>query len=147
MPDTTSAFGSSLAFTGTKLQLADAASPPNWTTIVNLSDASLPLKTQTVEVTNSGDTNVRRAATLLDMGPETFKIFWRPEDPTLNNEPNGLRYLQQKRTLATWRVLYANGSYDIFPAYVTNFSITSKTGDVWHADLELANDGAPTSLA
>jgi hypothetical protein len=45
----------------------------------------------------------------------------------------------------TFTLAYPDGqSTDAFPAYVTGFHVTGKVGDVWRADVELSNSGAPT---
>lgn len=143
----TSLVGPAQKFTGFTLQRSTGGSPPAWTTTVNISDYSIPMMSEKVDVTNSGDTWRRRIPTLLDMGSVTLKVFWVPTEPTHNNEPNGFRYLLLNQTLSTWRAYYPDGSYDIFPAYVTGFKITGSVGGVFSGDLELSNSGAPTAIA
>lgn len=144
----TSTLGASLATEGLLLQVGGGSSPASFETVANASDMTMPLKADTVDVTNFGDTWHRRASTLLDMGKITFKIYWIPEEITHRNNSTsvGMRYLLVNRILAYWQFVYPDGfdSADSFPAYVTGFSITGKVGGVMEAAVELSNSGAPS---
>lgn len=148
MPST-SPIASAIAVEGLLIQVGDGNSPEDYQTIANATDWEEPVITETVDVTNVGDSWRRRIATLHDMGKIKFKIFWVMTETTHWNQPgswDGLRYLMINNILASWRVVYPNGlqSADIFPAYVTSFQVTGQVGNVFTADIELSNDGAPT---
>ena len=119
---------------------------PATSIVCNVEDISLPVMAKTVEVTNVGDTWVRRFPTLLDMGKITFKIYWVMTETTHKNTTGGLRYLMITQALTNFKILYPDtgASSDLFPAYITSFSVTGKVGDVFHAAIELSNSGAPT---
>lgn len=154
----TSALGAAVAVEGTLLQVAFPGSPENFVTIANVTDLAMPVIAKTVEVTNVGDAWVRRFATLHDMGKITCKIFWVMEEPTHRNSvgsstvPDGLRYMLINSVQADFQIVYPNGpnntavggSIDAFPAFVTSFAITGKTGDVYNAMIEFSNNGAPS---
>jgi len=121
-------------------------------TIANVTDVTLPVITDQVEVTNVGDLWKRRIPTLNDMGKIAFKIYWMMEEPTHRNSLGGgvvgagLRYLMINQLLRDYQFVYndGNNSTDAFPAYVTMFSIAGKTGGVFEASIELSNSGAPS---
>lgn len=146
----TSTIAAAIAVEGLLLQIGDGGSPEQYQTIANVEDWDETNKSDVVDVTNVGDEFRRRIATLLDMGPMKFKIFWVMTEATHWNEPgavDGIRYIWRHRILAAWRVIYPNGlqSSDSFLAYVTNFHITGKVGGVFEAEVELnPNDGAPS---
>ncbi len=151
----TSPIASNLAVEGLLLQVGNGASPQTMVTIANVTDFSLPVTTRTVEVTNVGDAWARRVPTLHDMGKITFKIFWIPEETTHRNSANGgggsgvaegLRYMLINNIKGDFQAVYpdGNGSTDAWPAYVTSFALTGKTGNVFEANIELSNDGAPS---
>lgn len=148
----TSSIGPATAVAGLLLQVGNAGSPETMNTIANATDVSLPIMATTVDVTNVGDTWRRHIPTLLDMGKIAFKIFWMMEEPTHRNSLGGgsvgagLRYLFVQRLARDYQLVYSDGnnSTDAFPAYVTAFSITGKTGGVWEASIELTNSGAPS---
>jgi hypothetical protein len=140
-----SSFGAQLATAGFEIAIGTAASPPVYTVVANCSDMTLPAKSDTVDVTNFGDSYHRRAATLLDLGKITCKIFWRPEEPT-HDATTGLRGLWINRTLAPVEFIYPDGATDAFNAYVTGFSVTGKVGGVFEATVEFSNSG-PVTLA
>jgi hypothetical protein len=147
----TSTLGSSLSVEGLELQVGTAGSPGSFITIANVDNFSEPVIEKLVEVTNVGDHWIRRRPTLNDMGKIAFQIFWIPQEPTHENVSGGLRYMLVNQVLADWQVLYPDGitsptSMDSFPAYVSSFAITGKTGDVFRAACDLANDGAPTLI-
>ena len=147
----TSTLGSNLQVAGLLLQVGNGSSPETMQTIANASDLNIPVISDTVDVTNLGDSFHRRVATLGDMGKITFKIFWIPEEPTHRNSLNGgsvgagLRYLLINRLKRDFQFVYPDGnnSTDAFPAYVTGFAISAKVGGVFEANVELSNDGAP----
>jgi hypothetical protein len=114
------------------------------TTIANVTDVSVPVKTNTIDVTNVGDLWKRTVPTLHDMGKITCKVFWIMEDPT-HNSAAGLRYLMLNNIKRDFAFVYpdGNGSTDSFPAYVTGFAITAKVGGAFEASVELSNSGAP----
>ena len=143
---TTSSLGSATAVEGLLLQVgASVASPGAYQTIANVSDYTQPLKADTVDVTNVGDTWHRRISTLLDMGAITFNVFWMMLETT-HDATTGLRYFFENRILKPWKVVYPDGSSssDTFDAYVTAFSSAAKVGDVFRASCTLSNDGAPS---
>ena|ERR1700689_3449581 len=148
----TSLLGADLAVAGMLLQVGSAGSPETMVTIANVTDFSMPVMADTIDVTNVGDTWKRKVPTLLDMGKISFKIFWIPEEATHRNSagggsvPAGMRYMLINRLKADWQVVYAdsNGSTDAFPAYVTEFALTGKTGNAWEASVTLSNSGAPS---
>jgi hypothetical protein len=148
----TSAIGAATPVKGLLLQVGNAGSPETMNTIANATDVVVPVTATTVEVTNVGDSWRRRIPTLYDMGKIAFKIFWMMEEPTHRNSLGGgvvgagLRYLLVNGLLRDYQLVYSDGnlSTDAFPAYVTGFSITGKTGGVWEASIELSNSGAPS---
>jgi hypothetical protein len=146
----TSGVGAGLSFTGFQLQAGNGSSPETFTTICNVADFTMPLKADTVDVTNAGDLWRRRISTLLDMGTIKFKIFFQPQEATHENSISGLvrglRYLLVNQTLVNWKAIYPTAtpnSVDYFAAYVTGFNETGKVGDVFTAEIELSNNGAP----
>jgi hypothetical protein len=147
----TSTIGPAQQVRGTLLQVGNAASPETMQTIANATDLSLPVVTATVDVTNVGDLWRRHIPTLNDMGKITFKVFWIMEEPTHRNSLNGgtvgagLRYLMINQLLRDFQFVYPDGNNatDAFPAYVTGFAITGKTGGVYEAMVDLTNSGAP----
>jgi len=149
---TTSLLGADQPVSGLLLQVGNASSPETFQTIANVSDFSLPVVANTVDVTNVGDYWHRRAPTLLDMVKITFKIFWIMEEPTHHNSINGgsigagLRYLLVNKLLRDWQAIYPDGneSTDAWPAFVTSFAITGKVGGVFEASIELSNSGQPS---
>lgn len=148
----TSAIGPAQQVRGTLLQVGNGGSPETMQTIANATDVSLPIMTDTVDVTNVGDLWKRHIPTLNDMGKIAFKVFWIMEEPTHRNSVNsgvagaGLRYLMVNQLLRDFQFVYPDGnsSTDAFPAYVTSFAITGKTGNVYEASVELTNSGAPS---
>lgn len=142
----TSAIAPAIAVEGLLIQLGNGASPEVYTTIANATDLTLPLVAETADVTNVTNTWRARIATLKDMGKISFKIFWVMTEPTHENAMGGIRYLFYNSILGNWRIVYPDGnsSSDIFPAYVTGFSITGKVAGVFEATIELSNSAAPT---
>lgn len=147
----TSGVGAGLSFTGFQLQAGNGSSPETFTTICNVNDFTMPLKADVVDVTNAGDLWRRRISTLLDMGTIKFKVFYQPQEATHENAVSGvvrgLRWLLINQTLVNWKAIYPNAapaSVDYFAAYVTGFNETGKVGDVFTAEIELSNNGAPT---
>lgn len=158
MPVSTSALGAALPVAGTILQVSNSgSSPDSFFTIANITDLELPWATKEVEVTNIGDSYVRRITTLIDPGKVSFKIFWIPEEPTHRNSAGGggvatgMRYLLLNKVLRDFQIIYANsdgtssGSADAFSAYVAEFKLTGKTGSVWEAScILLVNTTSPS---
>ncbi len=148
-PSSTSGVAAAINFLGFRLQAGNGASPETFTTICNVSSFEMPLKAETVDVTNAGDLWRRRISTLLDMGTIKAKVFWVMEEATHQEEISGvirgLRNLMVNQNLVNFKAIYndANNSTDYFAAYVTSFSSASKVGDVWQADVEFSNNGAP----
>ena len=147
----TSSLGESLAFTGFALFVGTQGnSPENFTPIVNLSDFSIPFSEVVTDTTNAGDQWVRRTPTVQDMGKITFKCFWQPEDPSMNNSAGGstvapgLMYLFVNRIKADWQAKFPNGTVFAFPAYVTDMMITGKVKDNFILSVTLSNSGAPS---
>lgn len=148
----TSVLGPAQTVTGLLLQVGNSSSPETMNTIANATDVSLPVKTDTVDVTAFCDQWHRKIPTLNDMGTIAFKIYWVMEEATHRNSVNGgnvgagLRYLLINRLLRDYQFLYPDGnsSTDAFPAYVTMFSITGKVGGVFEASIELTNSGQPS---
>jgi hypothetical protein len=145
----TSNTGAGLAFTGFQIQAGNGASPEVFQTVFNVADFTMPLKADIVDVTNAGDLWRRRISTLLDMGTIKFKIFYQPKEGTHQNGSQtairGLRLLMINQTLVNWKAIYPDSytSTDYFSAYVVGFNETGKVGDVFTAEIELANNGAP----
>jgi hypothetical protein len=139
---TTSTLGPALGVLGLEILFGSPATA----IVCNVEDIDLPTSAKTVEVTNVGDTWTRRFPTLLDMGKITFKIYWIPTEATHKNAAGGLRYALITQALTTFKILYPDtpGSFDTFPGYITNFHVTGKVGDVFHAAIEVSNSGAPT---
>jgi len=148
----TSPIASALEVAGVLLQVGNASSPDTMQTIANVTDLSLPVISETVDVTNVSDSWRRRFPTLHDMGKITFKIFWIMQEVTHRNSINGgvvgagLRYLLVNNLKRNFQFLYDDGnqSTDAFPAYVTGFAISGRVGGTWEANIELSNDGAPS---
>ena len=144
----TSALGSSQVFEQTAIQVGTAGSAPSFVTIANVSTLTLPLKEDIVDVTNVGDHWHRRRPTLNDMGTINFHVYYVPLEPTHDNVTGGLLYMLINQVLKDWQVItpaVSTGTVThAFPAYVSAFAITSKVADVYHANADLANDGAPT---
>lgn len=141
----TSPYGAALAVEGLLLEVGNGSSPETFEVIANATDVSMPVMTDTVDVTNVGDSWKRRIPTLHDMGKIAFKLFWQPEDPSMNNSsPYGLRYLMIQSLLRDFAFNYPNGSTDAFPAYTTEYAITGKVGGVFEAAITLSNSGAPS---
>lgn len=147
----TSILGAYVPAQGTLLQVGNSASPEVFQTVANATDLSLPVMADTIDVTNLGDVWKRKVPTLLDMGKISFKIWWIPEEPTHRNSVGGgsvgagMRYLLVNKLLRDWQFIYADGnnSTDSFPAYVTEFAITGKTGGALEATITLSNSGPP----
>ena len=121
---------------------------PLTTILCNVEDLDLPTIAKTVEVTNVSDLWVRRFPTLLDMGKITFKVFWIMTEAT-HRYTTGIRGLLVNQTLTAFKILYPDASpasSDTFSAYVTSFHVTAKVGDVFHAAIELSNNGVPTLI-
>jgi Lambda phage tail tube protein, TTP len=146
----TSLIAPAIAVEGLLIQLGNGASPEVYATIANATDLTLPLTAETADVTNVTNTWRARIATLKDMGKISFKIFWVMTEPThmnaITSGVSGIRYLFYNSILGNWRTVYPDGnqSADIFPAYVTGFSITGKVAGVFEATIELSNSAAPT---
>lgn len=145
----TSAIAAAVAVEGLLLQMGNGASPETFNTIANVSDVTVPITADTIEVTNVSDAWRRRIPTLLDMGKVKFKIFWVMTEPThraaVTTAIEGLRYILLNRLLTSFKVIYPDGlnSTDYFGAFVTSFQITGKTGGVFEAEIELSNDNNP----
>jgi hypothetical protein len=144
----TSTLGSAQVFEQTEIQVGTAGSAGSFQTIANIETLSLPLKEILVEVTNVGDHWVRRRPTVNDMGTIALGVFYVPLEPTHDNVSGGMLYMLINQVLADWQVVtpvVSTGSVTHeFPAYVSDFAITAKVKDVYHAAAQLANDGAPT---
>ncbi len=151
MPST-SLIAAAVAVEGLLIQFGNGGSPETFTTVANVGDVTLPLKADTVDVTNVGDHWHRRISTLLDMGSIKLKVFWVMTEPTHENlvtgAVRGIRYIFMNNILANVKVIYPDGftSTDSFPAYVTSFSISGKVGGVFEAEVELSNSGQPTMV-
>ena len=119
--------------------------------MANVSDINIPYQTDVVDVTASCDTLHRRIATLTDIGPITFKLYYVMEEVSHRNGINGgtvargLKYmcLHPSSGPADFQFNYpdGNGSTDAVPCYVTKFAITGKVGGVFEAAVELRNSG------
>jgi predicted secreted protein len=145
----TSPIAAAIAVEGLLLQMGNGASPEVFTTVANVTDFTMPVTADTVEVTNVGDAWKRRIPTLLDMGKVKFKIYWVMTETThraaVTTAIRGLRYILLNSLLTSWKIIYPDGltSTDYFAAFVTSFSITGKTGGVFEAEIELSNDNNP----
>ena len=146
----TSPIGPAIAVEGLLLQIGNGASPDAFSTIANATDLSLPIMTDTVDVTNVGDSWKRRIPTLHDMGKIGFKVFWVMEDVTHRNSSanniDGLRWCLVQSALRDFQFIYPDGnnSTDAFAAYTTEFGITGKVGGVFESAVTLSNSGAPS---
>jgi len=134
---------------GTLFQIDNGSSPDTFETIANVSSITLPTIQKTIDVTNVGDNWVRTVPTLKDMGKIALKLFWQMSDPSQNNSsPFGLRFclVTYPSPLRIFKVLYPDTaqSQDVFPAYVTGFSVDGAVGKAWEASIDLSNSGAPT---
>jgi hypothetical protein len=139
----TSPFGPDLAVLGLNVS-GGTGSPEASNQIANITDISLPVMCDTIDVTNVGDTWKRHVPTLLDMGKITLKAWYIPKDLT-HNAAAGLRYLMINRLISTFTIAYPDGvSVDSFPAYVTQCAVTGKVGGAFEVSIELSNSGAPT---
>ncbi len=78
----TSAIAGAIAVEGMQIKFGNGASPEVFTTVCNVSDITLPLTADVVDITNVGDMWRRRISTLLDMGKIKFKVFWVMTEPT-----------------------------------------------------------------
>jgi hypothetical protein len=138
----TSAIAAGYSVQGLQIQVG-FGSPPQYTTVCNASDYTIPFAAEVADVTNVGDQWRARVSTLLDMGKMKFKVFWVMTEPTHENQVNGivygLRYIYINRLLASWKFIYPDGnnSADTFQAYVTGFSTSGKVGGVFEAEIEL----------
>jgi hypothetical protein len=153
---TTSTIAAQLPVAGLTIAVGTAGSPETLDVVANVSDYSQAMKSTVVMTTNVGDSNVRRAPTIIDPGEPTFKIFWIPLEPSHRNSASsgsvaaGLRYLMLQKLLRDWEISYpadANGSAsaDAFKSFVTEFGITGKTAGVFEASIKLGiNDQNPS---
>ncbi len=158
---TTSPLGHDLAVAGLLLQVSNGASPDVPNTVFNVTDLTLPLMSDTIDVTNVGDLWKIKQPTLHDMGKISFKIFYIPKDVTHRNSPTagavaaGLLWLFLHNADAAnagvrdWFVIFPDAAGGIptewsFPAAVTSFSLTAKTGNAFEATIELTNSDAPS---
>jgi len=158
---TTSPLGHDLAVAGLLLQVSNGASPDVPCTVFNVTDVTIPLMADTIDVTNVGDLWKIKAPTLHDMGKIGFKIFYIPKDVTHRNSPSagavaaGLLWLFLHCSDAAlagvrdWFVVFPDAAGGLstlwtFPAYVTAFSLTAKTGNAFEASIELTNSDAPS---
>jgi hypothetical protein len=146
----TSPMGAAVAVEGLLLQIGNGVSPDAFNTIANVTDWSMPIMVDTVDVTNVGDNWKRRIPTLHDMGKIGFKVYWVMEDVTHRNSAfnniDGLRWCLITSALRDFQCIYPDGnnSTDAFPAYTTEFGITGKVGGVFEASITLSNSGAPS---
>ncbi len=152
----TSPEGHGLGFTTFTLAVGNGASPEIFTPIANITDFTEPTTTVMVDNTNSSDRWVSRQPVIQDMGKIMAKIEYQPEDTSMYNGANGgsvapgIRFLLINEVLSHYQAQFPGFNpaspgvlVDEFPAYVTDFSITSKVKDIFHASLELTNSGAP----
>jgi hypothetical protein len=146
----TSPIGPAIAVEGLLLQIGNGQSAESFNTIANATDLSLPIMTDTVDVTNVGDSWKRRIPTLHDMGKIGFKVFWVMEEVTHRNSAlnniDGLRYCLVQSLLRDFQFIYPDGneSTDAFAAYTTEFGISGKVGGVFESSITLSNSGAPS---
>lgn len=159
MPST-SPLGHALSVAGLLLQVDNGASPDAFQTIANVGSIKLPASCKTVNVTNVGDLWEAMFPTLHSMGKISFDLFYIPEEVTHRNSPTvgsvgaGLMWLflnantANKVGLRNWQFVLpdGNGSTIALAAYVTDFSIDAKTGDVFKATMELTHDGSNPSF-
>lgn len=150
----TSPQGHGLSFTGFCLAVGNGASPQIFTPIANVTDVTLPTTTILVDNTNSSDSWVSRQPVIADMGKIALKIEYQPLDTSMYNGANGgsvapgIRYLLINRTLVNWQAQYPLSpiQVDEFPGYATDFTVTSKVKDIFHASFEITNSGAPVLI-
>ena len=157
MPASTSPLGPDLAVAGLLLQVSNGSSPDVFNTVFNVTDLTVPIMSDTIDVTNIGDVWKRKVPTLHDMGKISFKINYVPQDVTHRNSPStgsvaaGLLWLLIHNAdpnlagVRDWLLVYPDGvTVWEFPAYVTSFSVTAKVGAQFSAAIELSNSGAPS---
>lgn len=154
MPST-SPIAASLPVAGVTLTVFTAGSPTTPSIVANVQDYAQAMKSTIVNVTNVGDTYMRRQPTVIDPGQPTFKIFWIPEEVSHRNAADaglvaaGLRYLMIKKLLRQFEINYPadpnnNTPSDSFLAFVTDFGITGKVAGVFEAQITLGiNDQNP----
>lgn len=152
----TSPIAASLPVAGVTISIGTAGSPDALSVVANVDNYSQAMKSTVVMVTNVGDNFVRRQPTLIDPGAPSFTIYWIPEETSHRNSPDngnvaaGLRYLMIKKLLRQVTINYpadpnGNAPSDSFLAFVTDFGITGKTGDVFRATITLGiNDQNPS---
>jgi len=155
MPST-STIGASLPIAGLIIQVSTAGSPDNFATIANVDNYAQAMKSTVVMVTNVGDTFVRRQPTLIDPGAPAWTIFWQPFEASHRNSADGgtiaagLRYLMIQKLLRDFKITYPadqnnDVGVDAYKAFVTDFAITGKVGDVFRANITLGiNDQNPS---
>ena len=149
MGSATSALGPYVPVEGTLFQIDNGISPDTFETVSNISSITIPTMQKTIDVSNIGDNWVRTVPTLKDMGKISLKLFWQMADETQGNiSPFGLRFclVSVPSPIRIFKVLYPDtaSSQDLFPAYVTGFSVDGAVGKAWEASIDLANSGAPT---
>ena len=155
MPST-STIAASLPVSGMTISVGTSGSPDSFNVIANVDNYQQAMKSTVVMVTNVGDTYVRRQPTLIDPGAPSFTIYWIPEEPSHRNSPDGgtvaagLRYLMLNKLLRDFKITYPadpnnNVGVDAFKAFVTDFGVQGKTGEVFRANITLGiNDTAPS---
>lgn len=160
MPASTSPLGTDLSIAGMLLQVDNGSSPDSFQTIANVGSFKFPMTCKTVDVTNVGMLWEAMAPTLHSMGKITFDLFYIPEEATHRNSPSsgstgaGLMWLflnanaANKAGLRNWQVVFPDGNNSTFSftAFVTNFALDAKVGDVFKVSIELTNDGTAPSL-
>lgn len=136
---------SSVSVQGVVLQVGNGSSPETFQTIVNISKFTFPTKAKVVDVTNVSNIWKQQIPTLLEIGDLTCEVFWVMEDPTLNSQVGGLRYLFANKLKRDFQITYndGNNSTDAFQAYVTTYQITGQVADVFKAQITLSGTGQP----
>jgi predicted secreted protein len=150
--------GHALSIAGLLLQVDNGASPDTFQTVANVTDLKLPLSCATVKVTNIGDLWEAMFPTLHSMGKIAFTLQWIPEEVTHRNSPSagsvgaGLMWLFMNANtsgqagLRNWQLIIPDGNNSTiaFPAFVTDFAIDAKVGNVFQASIELTHPGGAT---
>ncbi len=144
-----------VAAAGSLLQIGNLSSPEGWQSVANVSDITGPQMAATeVDVTSHTSPTIpwrQKITTLLDIGAVTAKIFWQPLDPTHANSPSsyvgGLMYIFINRVKVPVRILYPDGSFDAFFAYITKCSKTAPIAGVLGLDVTFSGTDSPLNMA
>lgn len=148
----TSPLGAAIAVEGLSWAIGNGASPETFTVVANVTDITLPFSAKTVDVTNVSNNWQAEIPTLLQYGKISMKVFWVMEEVTHRNavtgNVRGLWYIFLNKILADHQFIFPDGntSTSAFKAYVTEFSVSAKTGGVFEATVTLTGNDQNPSL-